>query len=82
MGYIVRLHTIPEDQLETLKQYCYDACLNDPTFKFHPIEGENGKIRYIIIECESKDHAFKRGTLFHHKFGCFYEVEWQKEVEK
>lgn len=83
MVWICRLHTfdkLSEEQMQELEQYCYQAAMKDPTFKF-AVEGENSKIQNIIIECESRDHAHKRGTLFHHKFGdkdsVFYEVEWK-----
>jgi len=77
MTWTVRLHTIPEEKLEALEEYCYQAVLKDPTFTFRE-EGADGKIKYIIIGCVSKDQAFKRGSLFHHRFGVFYEVEWKK----
>jgi len=77
LTWVCRLHTIPEEKLEALLQYCWEAELKDSTFK-HVEEGENGKIKYIIITCVSKDQAFRRGSLFHHRFGVFYEVEWKK----
>lgn len=80
MTWTVRLHTIPEEKLEELLQYCWEAELKDPTFK-HVEEGENSKVKYILITCVSKDQAFRRGSLFHHRYGCFYEVEWRKDDE-
>jgi len=84
MTWTVRLHTIPEERMQEIEQYCIEASLKDYTFKY-VIESENieGKVRFknIIIECTSRDHAFKRGTLFHHKFGCYFEVEWRKEKD-
>jgi len=79
LTWTVRLHahTIPEERVREVEDYYYQATLKDPTFKF-TVEGENGKVKNIIIECESKDQAFKRGCLFHHRFGCYYEVEKKK----
>jgi len=76
--WTVRLHahTIPEERVREVEDYCYQATLKDPTFKF-TVEGENGKVKNIIIECTSKDHAYKRGVLFYHRFGCYFEVEWR-----
>jgi hypothetical protein len=76
--WTVRLHSIPEDRLEDLEAYCYEASMKDPTFKF-TVEGKDGKVENVIIECTSKDHAYRRGTLFHHRFGCYFEVEWKRE---
>ena len=80
MVWQLRLHTIPEDKMQEIEQYCIEASLKDYTFK-HVIEGETieGKVRFknIIIKCESKDQAYKRGVLFHHRFGCYFEVEWR-----
>ena len=82
MTWTVRLHTIPSEKLVDLTQYCIDASKKDPTFKF-TIEGkinvETGEVKAknIIIECTSKDHAFQRGVLLHHRFGCYFEVEWR-----
>ena len=76
MTWTVRLHNIPEDKIEDLLEYCSQAELKDPTFRVDVEERKNGKIRYVIIKCESKDQAFKRGVLFHSRFNCFFEVEW------
>ena len=76
MVWQVRLHTIPKDKLQELEEYCILAQMKDPTFTWEE-QGSDGKIKYIIINCESKDQAYKRGVLFHHRFGCFFEVEWR-----
>ena len=76
--WTVRLHTIPEDKLPELEEYCYEAHVKDSTFRFI-VEGEDGNVKSITITCTSKDQAYRRGSLFHHRFGCFYEVEWRKE---
>jgi hypothetical protein len=84
MVWTCRLHTfkeLSEEKMAELEEYCYAAAMNDPTFKF-TIESENkdGKVTLnnIIIECEDKNQAHKRGMLFHHRYGIYYEVEWKK----
>jgi hypothetical protein len=83
MTWTVRLHTIPSEKTVEITQYCLDAAKKDPTFKF-TIEAETNletgatKPKFIIIECPSRDNAFERGVLFHHRFSCFFEVEWVK----
>lgn len=80
MTWTVRLHTIPEDKVKEVEKYCTLAEMKDDTFTWEE-EGSLGKVKYIIISCVSKDQAYRRGSLFHHRFGCFYEVEWRKENE-
>lgn len=77
MTWTVRLHTIPDDKIEALLAYCRLADEQDPTFSFAQ-ELEDGKVKCVTIACLSKDNAFKRGCLFHHRFGCYYEVEWRR----
>ena len=77
MTWTVRLHTIPEDKVKEVEKYCILAEMQDNTFTWEEQESL-GKVKYIIIGCVSKDQAFRRGSLFHHRFGCFYEVEWKK----
>jgi len=77
MTWIVRIHTIPEDKKEALIQYCQLAQSQDPSFKF-AFRGNQ-----IIIDCPDDDvvngrtRAFKRGVLLHHRFGVFFEVEFE-----
>jgi len=73
LTYIIRIHTIPKDKKEALIQYCQLAQHQDPTFRYR----QEGK--YIIITNPSKDIAYRRGQLLHHKFQIFYEVEWERE---
>jgi hypothetical protein len=68
------LHTIPQDKVEELLDYCYRSQQKDDTFRFR-IERENDKLKYIIIQCPDKDVAYKRGVLLHSRFGVFFEVE-------
>ena len=82
MTWTCRLHTISEKALRALEDYCIEASQKDPTFKFHPeIDLETGT-HYIIIECPSRDSAFKRGMLFYGRYGSFFEVEWRKESDR
>jgi len=82
MTWTVRLHTIPEKALRALEDYCIEASQKDPTFQWLAhVEPTTGKVKYITIECPTKDNAYRRGTLFHHKFGCYFEVEWRKEKD-
>lgn len=82
MVWQVRLHTIPHDKVVEITQYCLDASKKDPTFKF-TIEAETDlttgatRPKCIIIESPSRDNCFERGVLFHHRFGCYFEVEWR-----
>jgi hypothetical protein len=85
LTWTVRLHTIPEDKLKALAEYCMEAALKDPTFQYHVERDKEqiiptlgvGKVKCIIIECENKDQAYRRGMLFHGRFGCYFEVEWR-----
>jgi hypothetical protein len=78
MTWTVRLHTIPEKALRALEDYCIEASQKDKTFQWlGHIDPATGKVKYITIECTSKDHAYRRGSLFHHRFGCYFEVEWR-----
>jgi len=76
MTWTVRLHTIPEDKVEALLEYCRQAREVDSTFTFVEDVSPTGS-KWVIINCESKDQAYKRGVLFHSRFGCFFEVEWK-----
>jgi len=68
------LHTIPQDKVGELLDYCYSARQKDETFRFR-IERVDGKLKCIIIQCPDKDVAYKRGVLLHSRFGVFFEVE-------
>jgi len=62
------LHTIPKENYASLLEYCEKAKKADDTFQFI-VQSDR-----IIIESPSRDQAFRRGVLFHHRFGCFFEV--------
>ena len=70
--YYLILHTIPKEKREALIQYCRLAQHKDATFKFHM------KNNHIIIECPGRNIAYRRGMLFHGRFGCYFEVEKAK----
>lgn len=67
------LHSIPEDKLEELLEYCRRAQREDVTFKFR----REGK--YVIIQCPTRNSCFRRGVLFHSRFQCYFECEVEKK---
>ncbi len=73
MGWTVRIHTVPPENVNALLEYCQTASQKDPTFKYKRED------KYIIIECPDKNTAYRRGQLLHYKFNIYYEVEWQKQ---
>jgi hypothetical protein len=74
------LHTIPEKALRALEDYCIEAGQKDHTFQWlADVDPGTGKVKYITINCENKDQAYRRGVLLYHRFGVFFEVEWRKE---
>jgi hypothetical protein len=80
MVWIVRIHTIPKDKREALIEYCRVAQERDPTFKFAVrvvVQDDKVKGQHIIIDCPDKTTAFKRGVLLHHRFGAYFEVEFE-----
>jgi hypothetical protein len=77
MVWTVRIHTIPEKALRALEDYCTEASQKDQTFQWLAhVDPATSKVKYITVACTSKDQAYKRGVLFHHRFGCYFEVEW------
>jgi len=73
MVWIIRIHTIPPENVNALLEYCQLASQKDPTFIYR----REGK--YIIIECPDKNSAYRRGMLLHYRFKCYFEVEYQKQ---
>jgi hypothetical protein len=87
MVWIVRIHTIkglgtppfgtiPEELFTYLRQ----AQEKDPTFQFTTravIQDNKVKGQHIIIDCPDKTTAYKRGVLLHHRFGAYFEVEFE-----
>jgi hypothetical protein len=87
MVWIVRIHTIkglgipsfgyiPEELLDYLRQ----AQERDPTFKFAVrvvVQDDKIKGQHIIIDCPDKTTAYKRGVLLYHRFGAYFEVEFE-----
>lgn len=69
MNWKLILHTIPAEHREALLEYCQLAQNQDTTFKFK-VEG-----KYVIIKCPDRNIAYRRGQIFHYRFGCYYEVE-------
>jgi hypothetical protein len=87
MVWVVRIHTIkglgilplgyiPEDLLDYLRQ----AQEKDSDFRFTTravIQDDKVKGQHIIIDCPDKTTAFKRGVLLFHRFGAYFEVEFE-----
>ncbi|MHA1834978.1 MAG: hypothetical protein ACTSV7_13450 [Candidatus Baldrarchaeia archaeon] len=73
MAWKLILTSIPKEKRTALIDYCTEAEAKDPTFHF------TVEKKYITITCPSKDIAYKRGVLLHHKFGCYFEVEFDRE---
>jgi hypothetical protein len=68
MEWLTILHTIPKENLLGLLDYCKQAREHDKTFTFKE------QTDSIIISSPNRDQAFRRGVLFHHRFGCYFEV--------
>jgi len=65
------IHTVPPEKRQPLIEYLNAAQQKDPTFRY---KTEN---KYIIVECPSKNIAYRRGVRIHSLFGCFFEVVWE-----
>ena len=80
MTWIVRIHTVPEDKHEALIEYCRDAQERDLTFKFVTrvvVQDDKVKGEHIIIDCPDRNISFRRGVLLNHRFGVYFEVEFE-----
>ena len=62
------LHTIPKENYADLIDYCELADKQDETFTFEVQDDR------VIVKSPSRNQAFRRGVLFHYRFGCFFEV--------
>lgn len=69
--FLTILHTIPKDSFFDLLAYCKQASEQDDTFTFEPFEDDPVR---VIVKSPTRNIAYKRGVLLHHKFGCFFEV--------
>jgi hypothetical protein len=67
------LHTFDKAKYQQLVLYCHTASTRDPTFKYQILPDR------IIVECPSKDSAYRRGVRIASLFKCFFEVEYVKE---
>jgi len=68
MTWLLILHSFDKEKYSSLLDYCKRASFRDRTFQYR-VEGDR-----IIIQSLSRDQAYKRGTLLHYRFGCYYEV--------
>lgn len=68
LRWITVLHDIPDENRMKLLEYCANAALQDRTFQYTVYPDR------VIIYSPTKDKAYRRGSLLHHRYGCYYEV--------
>jgi len=71
LKWLTIVHDIPEENRQKLLEYCASAALRDRTFQYTVYPDR------VIIYSPTKDKAYRRGNLLHHRYGCYYEVIYQ-----
>ena len=72
LRWLTIVHDIPQENRMKLLEYCANAAMQDWTFKYTVYADR------VVIYSPTKNKAYRRGSLLHHRFGCYYEVVFKR----